>query len=72
MLKEITYRRFSNGRVYLLNTIDGFPLETTDTFLPYYTKDCINEHTNELKSDVIGTRKDRWMIGRCEDIKIPD
>lgn len=63
MITEVRNREFSNGKVYMLRTEDGFPLETTDTFLPYYTKDCINEHTNELKSDVLGTRKDRWMIG---------
>ena len=63
MLKEITKRTFTNGIVYLLKTDDNFPIEVTDTYLPYYTKNCINEHTNELKNDVIGTRKDRWMIG---------
>ena len=63
MLREITKRTFTNGVVYLLKTEDNFPIEVTDTYLPFYTKDCINEHTNELKSDVIGTRKDRWMIG---------
>ncbi len=63
MLKEITKRTFTNGAVYLLKTDDNFSIEVTDTYLPYYTKDCINEHTNELKSDIIGTRNDRWMIG---------
>ena len=63
MLSEVTNRKFSNGVVYMLRTEDGFPLEVTDTFLPFYTKNCINEHTNELKSDVVGTRNDRWMIG---------
>lgn len=63
MLKEITKRTFTNGTVYLLKTDDNFPIEVTDTYLPYYTKDCINEHTNELKNNIIGTRNDRWMIG---------
>ena len=63
MLAEVTSRSFANGKVYMLRTEDGFPLETTDTFLPYYTKDCINEHTNELKSSVVGDRSERWMIG---------
>lgn len=63
MLKEIVKREFSNGKVYMLRTEDDYPLETTDTFLPFYTKDCINEHTNELRDDAIGTRNDRWMIG---------
>ena len=63
MLKEIKSREFANGTVYMLRTYDDYPIETTDTFLPYYTKNCINEHTNELHSEEIGTRKDRWMIG---------
>lgn len=63
MLRVIESKEFSNGRVYMLKTEDDFPLEVTDTFLPVYTKDCINEHTNELKDDIIGTRNDRWMIG---------
>lgn len=63
MLKEITKREFTNGIVYMLQTEDGFPLEVTDTFLPPYTKDCINEHTNQLKSGELGNRQGRWMIG---------
>lgn len=63
MLKEITSRRFTNGIVYMLQTEDGYPLEVTDTFLPFYTKDCVNEHTNMLKNGIIGTRHNRWMIG---------
>lgn len=63
MLTEIISRGFANGKVYMLRTHDGYPLEVTDTFLPFYTKNCINEHTNELKNSVIGTRTDRWMIG---------
>lgn len=63
MLKEVIKREFTNGKVYMLRTDDGYPLEVTDTFLPLYTKNCINEHTNELKNNIIGTREDRWMIG---------
>lgn len=63
MLKEIKSRSFANGKVYVLHTEDGYPIETTDTFLPYYTKDCINEHINELKDYHLGSREDRWMIG---------
>lgn len=63
MLTEVTSRGFSNGKVYMLRTEDGYPLEVTDTFLPLYTKNCINEHTNELKNNIIGNREDRWMIG---------
>lgn len=63
MLNKVTYKEFTNGLVYMLRTEDGYPLETTDTFLPYYTKNCINEHTNELKDGVVGDRTERWMIG---------
>lgn len=56
-------KEFSNGKVYVLETADGYPIEVTDTFLPYYTKNCINEHSNELKSDELGSRAERWMIG---------
>jgi len=63
MITEIKNKSFSNGIVYALKTRDGYPIETTDTFLPYYTKFCINEHTNELKEHKLGSRKERWMIG---------
>lgn len=63
MLNEVTNRSFANGKVYMLRTEDGFPLETTDTFLPFYTKNCINEHTNKLVSGEVGNREERWMIG---------
>ena len=63
LLNEKQRRTFSNGSVYLLETADGYPLEVTDTFLPFYTKDCINGHTNELHNGMLGSRKERWMIG---------
>lgn len=63
MLTEVKSKSFANGKVYVLYTQDGFPIETTDTFLPYYTKNCINEHINELKDYKLGSRNDRWMIG---------
>lgn len=63
MLKEIKSRSFSNGVVYLLNTEDGYPVETTDTFLPWYTKDAIGMHQNDLVSTDVGSRSERWMIG---------
>lgn len=62
-MKEVTNREFANGKVYMLRTDDGFPIETTDTFLPFYTKQCINEHTNELKENNLGSIQERWMIG---------
>lgn len=63
MLKEIRSRSFANGIVYALHTEDGYPLEVTDTFLPNYTKDAINDNENTLKSYELGNRNNRWMIG---------
>lgn len=63
MLIERAKKEFANGTVYALYTKDGYPLEVTDTFLPAYTKDAINENTNELKLKNLGSRKERWMIG---------
>ena len=34
-------KKFKNGIVYCLELQDGMLVETTDTFLPYYTKDAI-------------------------------
>ena len=63
MMKEIRYKEFANGKVYALKTEDGYPIEVTDTFLPYYTKNAINEHTNKLNTYNIADRSERWMIG---------
>ena len=63
MLKEIRSRSFANGIVYALHTEDGYPLEVTDTFLPNYTKDAINDNENTLKTYELGDRSNRWMIG---------
>lgn len=63
MLKEIKHKKFANGIVYLLETADGYPLEVTDTFLPYYTKDAIGKKQNALCNTDLGSRKERWMIG---------
>ena len=63
MLTEKLHRNFANGTVYALYTEDGYPLEVTDTFLPAYTKEAINDKTNELKTYELGSRKERWMIG---------
>ena len=63
MLKEIRNKEFANGKVYLLETEDGYPVETTDTFLPYYTKDAKTDHQNALKNYELGDRSERWMIG---------
>ena len=57
------FKEFKNGKVYCLKLNDGKLIETTDTFLPFYTKFAINENTNKLKSNVLGDRNERWMIG---------
>jgi len=62
-MKEINHRKFANGTVYLLQTDDGFPVEVTDTFLPFYTKDAIGRKQNALDYNDIGDRSERWMIG---------
>jgi len=56
-------KSFANGNVYLLYTKDKMPVETTDTFLPYYTKDAIGKQQNKLSSKDLGSRAERWMIG---------
>jgi 23S rRNA (adenine2503-C2)-methyltransferase len=56
-------KAFANGVVHLFETIDGYPVETTDTFLPYYTKDAVGRNQNCLTSKDLGNRNERWMIG---------
>ena len=63
MLTEMKKKEFSNGVVYALKTEDGFLVETTDTFLPSYTKNAIGEHQNNLKDTNLGSRNERWMVG---------
>jgi MoaA/NifB/PqqE/SkfB family radical SAM enzyme len=62
-MKMVTSKSFANGNVYLLKTDDGFPVETTDTWLPFYTKDAIGNKQNALKDYQLGDRSERWMIG---------
>lgn len=62
-LKELKHKSFANGKVYLFETYDGYLLETTDTFLPNYTKDSVGLHQNFLKDEGLGSREERWMIG---------
>lgn len=62
-MKVENFKKFTNGIVYLLKTWDDYPLEVTDTFLPYYTKDAIGKHQNCLKNSDIGSRQERWMVG---------
>jgi 23S rRNA (adenine2503-C2)-methyltransferase len=47
-MKEINKKEFANGIVYLLKTDDGYPVEVTDTFLPYYTQNAIGKNQNKL------------------------
>ena len=63
MLKEVKSKKFANGLVYLLETEDGYPLEVTDTFLPFYTKNAIGKHQNFLEDGNLGSRHERWMVG---------
>lgn len=63
MFKEIAKREFTNGVVYLLHTKDNLPIEVTDTFLPFYTKDAIGRKQNFLDNINLGSRVERWMIG---------
>ena len=62
-MKLIASRSFSNGTVYALETDDGYPVEVTDTFLPYYTKNAVGRKQNMLSSEHLGSREERWMIG---------
>jgi len=62
-MNKITHKNFANGAVYVFKTDDGFPIEVTDTFLPFYTKDAIGRKQNALDYDGVGDRTERWMIG---------
>ena len=62
-MKEKLHKDFTNGSVYLLHTDDGYPIETTDTFLPFYTKDAVGRKQNALCDYELGDRSERWMIG---------
>jgi 23S rRNA (adenine2503-C2)-methyltransferase len=63
MIVEYKSKEFANGKVYSLTTKDDYPIEVTDTFLPYYTKDAEHQKNNKLKTHEIGSRSERWMIG---------
>ena len=56
-------KHFKNGSVYCLELEDCMLVETTDTFLPFYTKDAIGRKQNTLTTYETGSRLDRWMIG---------
>jgi 23S rRNA (adenine2503-C2)-methyltransferase len=57
------FKNFANGTVYCLKLNDNFLIETTDTFLPFYTKHAINRKQNLLDNNKLGDRTERWMIG---------
>lgn len=63
MMRVHKYKKFKNGIVYALRTGDGILVETTDTFLPCYTKNAVGRRSNSLINPSFGSRKDRWMIG---------
>ncbi len=54
---------FSNGSVFSIKLDDGMLIETTSTYLPFYTRDAIGRHQNFLETDDLGSRSERWMIG---------
>lgn len=56
-------KNFKNGSVYCLELEDGMLIETTDTFLPFYTKDAIGRKQNYLDSKDLSDRSERWMVG---------
>jgi len=56
-------KSFDNGSVYCLILDDGKLIETTDTYLPFYTKDAIGRKQNTLTTYETGDRSERWMIG---------
>lgn len=62
-MKLIRSKSFANGTVYALHTEDGFPVEVTDTHLPFYTKDAIGRKQNTLSDTDFGDRTERWLIG---------
>ena len=62
-MKVNRYKEFGNGIVYAIELEDGALIETTDTFLPFYTKDAIGKHQNSLDNYELGDRNERWMVG---------
>jgi 23S rRNA (adenine2503-C2)-methyltransferase len=63
MLKTIRSKTFANGTVHLLRTESGNNIETTETFLPFYTKDAIGRKQNCLNNYDLGDRGQRHMVG---------
>lgn len=62
-ITKVKEKTFANGVVYAMQTGDGYPIEVTDTYLPWYTKDAIGRKQNTLQSGDFGNRRERWMVG---------
>lgn len=62
-MKVKKFKQFGNGFVYALLTKQDKLVETTDTYLPYYTINAVGRRTNSLITPEFATRADRWMIG---------
>jgi len=62
-MKTRKFKNFANGSVYCLELEDGMLIETTDTFLPFYTKDAIGKHQNFLNNKNVGSRLERYLVG---------
>jgi len=62
-MELVSKKEFANGVVYAFRTPDGFMVETTDTFLPFYTQDSLHRKSNLLEDEALGDRTERWMIG---------
>ena len=62
-MKVIKKKTFANGDVFAIELDDGRLIETTDTFLPFYTKDAIGRKQNLLENNNLGDRSERWMVG---------
>ena len=51
-MRIVKSKNFTNGIVHAMETDDGYPVEATDTFLPYYTKDAIGRKQNHLDNKI--------------------
>jgi 23S rRNA (adenine2503-C2)-methyltransferase len=52
-------KHFKNGNIYCFQLDDGYLIETTDTYLPFYTKDAIGRKQNFLDNKELGDRSER-------------
>lgn len=65
MLIEKKHRDFANGSVYCFALEDGKLIESTDTFLPFYTKDAIGKKQNKLDNYELSDCPEKNM---CESL----